>query len=161
MLEKYDVQQVCENGHKITGCYHTKEKRRQKFCQQCGEKTIIACPNCNEEIQGDCIKELPNGGWTIVKRVFVPLYCRNCGKPYPWTQRKIAEAIRAFKESGKLDEEEEKIISQDIENISKDVPDAEPSAWRIRRIWEKYGPIAYDAIMEFASRMAAQILKGP
>lgn len=161
MSEKYDVQQVCENGHKRTGCYHLILERRQKFCDQCGEKTITACPNCDKEIQGDLLKELEDGSWEQDRRVFVPLYCRDCGKPYPWTQRKIATAIQIFTEFGELDDEEKKTIEQDIENIAKDVPDTELSARRINRIWEKYGPVCYEVIMEFASRTAANVLKGP
>jgi hypothetical protein len=32
---------------------------------------------------------------------------------------------------------------------------------RIKRIWQKYGKIAYNVIMEFASKTAAEILKHP
>lgn len=161
--ETYDVMQVCENGHKITGCFDTKPERRKDFCDRCGEKTITACPNCDKEIQGDRIKELHDGSWLQDKRVNTPSYCPNCGEPYPWTTRKRRkeESIQAFLESGKLDEEEKKTVGEDIENISKNIPDTEPSAIRIKKIWKKYGPIAYEAIMEFASRTAAKILKGP
>lgn len=161
--ETYDVMQVCENGHKITGCFDTKPERRKDFCDRCGEKTITACPNCDKEIQGDRLKELYDGSWLQDKRVNTPSYCPNCGEPYPWTTRKRRkeESIQAFIESGKLDEEEKKTVGEDIENISKNIPDTEPSAIRIKKIWKKYGPIAYEAIMEFASRTAAKILKGP
>lgn len=160
MSEKYDVQQVCENGHKITGCYHIISARRQKFCDRCGEKTITACPNCDKEIQGDRLKELEDGSWEQDMRVFVPSYCRYCGKPYPWTPKKIATAIQIFAEFGNLDEEEKKTIEQDIENIAKDVPEAELSARKIKRIWDKGSRVGYEVIMEFASRTAANVLKG-
>jgi len=90
----------------------------------------------------------------------VPSYCANCGEPYPWTQKKIQTAIQIFAEFGELNEEEKSTIEQDIENIGTDVPETELSAKRIKRIWEKYGPICREVIMEFASRTAANILKG-
>lgn len=95
-----------------------------------------------------------------VVNVAVPSYCSDCGKPYPWTERKIRAAIQTFDEFD-LDEEEKKNIGQDIENIAKDVPEAELSARRIKRIWGKYGRIAYEVIMEFASSTTAKILKSP
>ena len=64
-------------------------------------------------------------------------------------------------EFGNLDEEEKKTIEQDIENIAKDVPEAELSARRIKRIWKKYSNAGYEVIIELASSTAANILKGP
>jgi len=165
MSERYDVQQVCENGHKITGCYDIKPNDQQKFCQKCGEKTIIACPYCSKSIQGDrigdpCPIEGFRGTLESLECAVVPSYCPDCGKPYPWTQRKIVAAIQILAEFGNLDEEEKKTIEQDIDNIAKDVPEAELSARRIKRIWDKGSRVGYEVIMEFASRTAAKILKG-
>jgi hypothetical protein len=164
----YDVQQVCENGHQITGGYNIKPEQRKKFCQECGAPTLTACPDCGVEIQGAPIKVSQDfsGGrtpqrMTLEDIVSVPSYCANCGRPYPWTQKRIQTAIQTITEFGNLDEEEKKTIAQDIENIAKDVPEAELSARRIKRIWKKYGPVCYEVIMEFASRTAAKILKGP
>ena len=161
MSEEYDVQQVCENGHKITGLYNIKPRRRQRYCSNCGAKTITACPNCKKEIQGDRYVSTPYGTPINVKRVFVPLYCPDCGEAYPWTQKKIQTAIQIFAEFGGLEEKENETIEQDVENIAKDVPETELSAMRIKRIWGKYGPICRELILEFASRTAANILKGP
>jgi hypothetical protein len=160
MPQNYDVQQVCENGHQITGCYGIKPEDRQEFCKKCGEKTIIACPNCDKEIQGDQIEDLWDGP-EPTRRAVVPLYCPNCGKPYPWTQKKIVTAIQILAEFGNLDEEEKKTIEQDIDNIAKDVPEAELSAMRVKQIWTKCSRAGYEVIMELASRTAAKILKGP
>jgi hypothetical protein len=168
MSQEYDVQQVCENGHQITCGFHTHPEEQKKFCPDCGASTITACPACGKEIQGAKMRHIMTMSDLGVSHhrkalediVSLPSYCTNCGEPYPWTQRKIAAAIQAFIESGKLDKEEEKIISKDIENISKDIPDAEPSAIRIKGIWEKYGPICRELILELMSRTAAKILQG-
>jgi hypothetical protein len=159
MSGNYDIQQVCENGHQITGCYDIGESERQEFCQKCGAPTIIACPICNDKIQGDRLGENLTG-WDSIERSVVPSYCSNCGKPYPWTENKIVTAIQMFAEFGNLDDKEKDTIEQDIKNIAKDIPQAELSAMRIKRVWEKYSPVAYNVIMEFASKTAAKILKG-
>jgi hypothetical protein len=161
MRENYDVQQVCENGHQITGCYNLGKGERQKFCQKCGAPTICACPECHAEIRGDKLGQEWGGQWDSIASSDVPLYCENCGKAYPWTESKIATAIQIFTEFGNLNDEEQKTIEKDINNVAKDIPQAELSAMRIKRIWEKYGRIGYEVVMEFASRTAANVLKNP
>lgn len=160
MSIRYDVLQVCENGHKTTGRYSTRHGERQKFCDKCGAKTITACAKCHQDIQGDQTKEI--GVVRITnERAAIPLYCTNCGEPYPWTQKKITAAIQNLVEFGELSEAEKKTIEQDVENIAKDAPEAELSARRIKRIWERGKNVGYEIIMEFASRTAAKILKSP
>jgi len=155
MSGNYDVQQVCENGHQITSSYRESPEQRQNYCDQCGAKTITKCLNCNAEIRG--YYSVP--GVFSLGKTLVPSHCHNCGKAYPWTEKKIATAIQIVTEFGDLSEEEKGTIEQDINNIAKDIPQAELSAMRIRRIWEQYGKIAYNVIMEFASKTAAEVLK--
>ena len=133
---------------------------QQRFCRKCGANTIIACPNCDEKIQGDRF-ERRGSRLELVESPDVPSYCPNCGQPFPWTKKKIQTAIQIFSEFGDLNAEEKKTIEQDVENIAKDVPEAELSARRIKRIWERGKSVGYEVIMEFASRTAANILKGP
>lgn len=159
MSGNYDVQQVCKNGHQITGCYDISESERHKFCQKCGAPTINSCPICNNTIQGDRLGE-DLTGWDSIESSVVPSYCSNCGKPYPWTENKIMTAIQIFAEFGNLDDKEKETIEQDIKNIAEDAPQAELSAMRIKRLWEKYSLVACDIIMELASKTIAEILKG-
>lgn len=42
--------QVCLNGHQITDSYNRSHTSRKDFCDKCGEKTIVFCPNCNEKV---------------------------------------------------------------------------------------------------------------
>jgi hypothetical protein len=168
MSESYDVQQVCENGHQITDCYNISPEKRKRFCQKCGAATIIACPGCGEEIQGAQIGVSHDftGGRTGKKMIpkvhaHVPSYCLNCGKPYPWTENKIVTAIQILTEFGNLDEKEKETIEQDINNVAKDIPQAELSAMRLKRILKRCGMAGYEIIMEFASRTAAKVLKNP
>jgi len=169
MLENYDVQQICENGHQITDCFNINPEKRKEFCQKCGAVTITACPSCGEAIQGakigvsQSLIDARFGHQKMVPQIpaDVPSYCHNCGKPYPWTESKIVTAIQILTEFGNLDEKEKETLEQDIKNIARDIPQAELSANRIKRIWEKCSQAGYEIIMEFASRTAAKVLKNP
>ena len=169
MPKEYDVQQVCENGHQITDCYEINPEKRRKFCEECGAATMTACPNCDSKIQGAQIGvsqswvEARTGAHTIHREIpaDVPRYCQHCGKAFPWTQTKIQTAIQILAEFGELNDQEKETIERDVENIAKDVPEAELSARRIKRILKKCGNAGYEVLMELASRTAAKILKNP
>jgi len=83
----YDAQQVCLNGHQITDNYHSSPEFRKKFCPTCGAETIHQCPNCGHEIRGDYHTD---GVVAIGFPTPVPTHCENCGKPFPWTEKKKA-----------------------------------------------------------------------
>lgn len=79
-----DTQQICLNGHQITDSYNSAPTLRRSFCNQCGQKTIIACPECSHPIKG--YFEVP-GVVAIGFETPVPRHCENCGKPYPWVKK--------------------------------------------------------------------------
>ncbi len=159
-MAQYDIAQVCLNGHIRNGAINLRPENNEEYCAQCGEKTITQCPQCSVEIKGAMFTEGYRGRPQICRYLdAAPAYCLSCGKPYPWTENKIVTAIQMFAEFGNLNEEEKGTIEQDINNIAKDIPQAELSAMRIKQIWGKYGKIAYNVIMEFASKTAAEVLK--
>lgn len=161
-MARFDVSQVCLNGHIRNDSINLHPEVNEDYCAQCGEKTITKCPECSAEIRGAKLIQLRPGRPQKCESLNTPpAYCLSCGKPYPWTKSKIMTAIQIFAEFGNLDEEDKNTIEQDINNIAKDIPQTELSAMRIKRMWEKYGKVAYAVIMDFASKTAAEILKNP
>jgi hypothetical protein len=79
-----DAQQVCLNGHQITDNCSRSPETCKKYCPTCGEVTIVQCPFCQAQIPGYTFCE----GVISIHPVKVPPHCHNCGKPYPWTDRK-------------------------------------------------------------------------
>lgn len=80
-LGQHDIQQLCLNGHQITDRFNAAPNLRRSFCQQCGAKTITACPHCNSAIKGDY--SVP-GAVFIGFQTPVPNNCENCGRRFPW-----------------------------------------------------------------------------
>ncbi|MBN2588762.1 MAG: DUF2321 domain-containing protein [Sedimentisphaerales bacterium] len=103
--KKFDVQQVCENGHQITSHYNEWPEERKCSCEKCGASTLTECPECKQEIQGAELKYKNRNRKTLEDIVSVPKYCKNCGKPYPWTQKNISQTVPVLEESNKLHKE--------------------------------------------------------
>jgi len=102
----YDVQQVCLNGHQITAKYNRSPELRKNFCPTCGERTIHQCPECNHPIKGEYHFD---GVITVGFRTPVPSHCENCGRPFPWTERKKDIANQA---TGKVEIDNFKLVEQ-------------------------------------------------
>lgn len=84
------------NGHQITSSYHTSSGIKKLFCDECGAKTIIACPECKAEILGHKFISGVIGLWDTS----VPEFCHNCGKPYPWTKNKTMILDALYQNNG-------------------------------------------------------------
>lgn len=160
-MEQYDIAQICLNGHIRNDGIYCHPEKSETYCSESGAETITQCPTCNANIQGSRIDTMWHGERYTHGLTYDPKHCKHCGKAYPWTESKIATAIQILMEFGNLDEEEKKTIEKDINNIAKDIPEAELSAMRLKRIWTKCKNAGYEVIMEFTSRTAAKILKEP
>jgi hypothetical protein len=84
-MGKYDVQQVCLNGHQITDRYNGSPERRNNHCSICGEKTLHQCPECKSEIKG---YHFTPGVVVLGGTTSVPTHCDNCGSQFPWAGKK-------------------------------------------------------------------------
>ena len=80
-MGKFDIQQICLNGHQITDRYYGSPERRNNHCPICGKKTIHKCPECKSEIKG---YHLTPGVVALGGSTSVPTHCDNCGAQFPW-----------------------------------------------------------------------------
>src|SRR5690606_7454367 len=89
------------NGHQITDSYHRSPEFRRKHCSKCGAETIHQCQACGFDIRGDYHVE---GVFAVGFRTPVPTHCENCGKPFPWLEKKkqLAEAVDTTVDGFKL-----------------------------------------------------------
>jgi len=95
MSDYYDIQQVCLNGHQINSSYKRYPEYNKDYCDKCGEKTIYLCPNCNNPIRGYHSID----GVISFAGTPIPKNCEKCGKPFPWTERKMKNS--AINKGGK------------------------------------------------------------
>jgi hypothetical protein len=51
-MDGHDVAQGCMNRHVVNDCYRSYPEHNSDHYQQCGAKTITACPKCQAAIRG-------------------------------------------------------------------------------------------------------------
>jgi hypothetical protein len=84
----YDVMQVCENGHKITGQGETHPEELTERCIKCGAVTHTACLQCGTTLQGYLHYPHIHG----LGHSEPPEFCRKCGSPFPWTGKRLGDS---------------------------------------------------------------------
>jgi hypothetical protein len=154
----FDIAEVCTAGHVTTSMVGESPERRAKFCPKCGEPTITACPSCNTPIRGHHTE--PNV--FIAIPYHPPAYCHNCGKPFPWTARRI-EAAQAFThESGELSTQEAEQLGDSLRQVSSDTPETPVAASRLHRLLGKLSaetkPVVIKLVTDLATEAAKKIL---
>jgi hypothetical protein len=155
----YDTAQVCMNGHLASGSFHDSPEFRKKFCDKCGEPTITQCMSCTAEIRGHY-----RGGWVSTRKPPVPSFCRECGKPFPWTSRRL-EAASVLAAESELNEQEREQLESSLRDVLTDTPKTEVASVRIKRLLSKAGKEVGGAlrkvIVDVASEAAKKTILGP
>lgn len=86
-----DVMQVCLNGHVINDSYHKHPEYNKEYCNICGAKTIVTCPNCINPIPGDM---QDTGVAVLGYRTSAPDFCQHCGEKFPWYRKNQVKPVR-------------------------------------------------------------------
>ena len=152
----YDVAQVCVNGHVVNDKARKNPEYNAPFCDKCGGATIICCTECASYIQGDFV-----GGriaFISSQTMAPPSFCPQCGHAHPWTDSKIKAAIEMFAEEV-TDAAEQKAFQDNLNAISKDTPQVEVAAVRIRKQIAMLGKSAGVSILKMVVDVAAEAIK--
>lgn len=153
----YEVAQVCLNGHVITKIYNISLERRKSFCDKCGAPTIHQCQNCGENIQGEyMVPGMAAGGFT--KKA--PVYCFNCGEPFPWTESRLEAARELVAGTDDFDGKDELVES--LPDLVSDNPRTIVAATKWKKALIQVGGFTVDAfreiIIDVLSESAKKIL---
>lgn len=123
---RYHQAQICLNGHVITAFYDTNQERRQKFCDRCGEATVVTCPSCDSRIRGDY--DVP--GVIGFFEYHPPAYCADCSGAFPWTERRLDAARELALDLDQLSEHEREQLQATLPDLVRDVPRTQGVTWR-------------------------------
>jgi hypothetical protein len=156
-MGQYDVAQICLNGHVITDSARRSPQFTQKFCDKCGDSTIMECQNCKTPIRGDYHVDgiLDLTGSAPV----APSFCHECGKAYPWTERKLEAAWELADELDELSNEEKEKLKQNLNELIRDTPKTEVAATRVKKILTKIGKESFSAMKSILLELATEAVK--
>lgn len=161
MGDGYDVAQICLNGHIITDLAKRYPVHQKKHCPRCGEPTIMQCPNCNTNIQGQYyVGGYINGGY----KPYLPAFCHECGISFPWTIKKIKAAQDFIQEDDDLSETDKKIATDSIPDMITENPNTQVAALKVKKTLSKVGLSVADGVksilVDVLSETAKKILWG-
>ena len=156
-MDDYDVAQVCPNGHVANSTSFKLPQFNSEFCETCGEKTLTLCPNCRTPVRGEYC-----GGGVGISSYQAPAHCHACGKPFPWTERRIQAALDLVREEGNLAEAELAQFEQSVNDITRDTPQTQVAASRLKRLFGKMGVEAakgaHDILVDVVSESVKKMI---
>lgn len=132
----YRIAQVCPNGHVATTAADQHPELRETFCSKCGETTITQCPNCDAPIRGNYYVE---GVFGFGGDYEPPAFCHNCGRSFPWTERRITSAVELVEVGAELSIEELQQFRSDLTELTKDSPKTQIASLRFKKVMAKVG----------------------
>jgi hypothetical protein len=132
--EGYDVAQICLNGHVVTAMAGHVPERMRNFCEDCGAATITECPSCDQSIPGFYLNSA-----IIGSHYEPPAFCGDCGKPFPWTERRLEAGRELAFEAEHLSGEERQQLADSLNDLTRDTPKTQVAAGRFRRLAAKAG----------------------
>jgi len=148
-----DVAQICLNGHLINRQVQANPQKNEKFCSRCGAETITACKDCNNHLKGYIKGQ--------VNFLYIPNFCPNCGKPYPWTETNLKVAEEMVEETD-LSPKEQEELKKTLPDLMQDNPRTELSAIRFKKLLEKCKTLAAPIrkfVVDIASETAKKLIQ--
>ncbi len=155
----YDVAQICLGGHVTNSTTQRFPQQNKDFCDKCGQHTITACPACEKAIRGRYHQQ---NVIDLTEDDPAPLHCIGCGKPYPWTEHRLAAAKELVQEMEGLTEEEREVLTRSLPDLIRDTPQTPVAATRFKQSMAKVGggagKILYDMVVDIASETAKKAM---
>ena len=127
----------------------------KKYCGECGQSTIQACPNCNSSIRGYYHVD----GVVSFSDTPVPRFCTDCGKPYPWISKAIDAAECLISELSELTDEEKEILKKNLDDIINETPYTSLAVTRFKKLIPKSGKVAGELIKDILIKIVSEAAK--
>lgn len=144
---------ICLNGHALVERHPLNS---DEYCETCGAKMISKCPDCNNPI-----KEWDYSGVAVLGTPDFerPLYCKSCGKPYPWTKSAIEATALMIQEDNELSELERKSLEDSLPDIIAETPKTKVASIRVKKALLSAGKFTAEAIREFVIDFGCELAK--
>lgn len=144
---------VCEKGDAVV---LPQPLTTPLFCEKCGAKMLSKCPSC-----GNSIKEWHRPDYFVAgkPRYERASYCKNCGKPYPWTQAALDAGNDLVLELEELDVLQRQKLAESLPDIITETPKTQVAVVRVRKAMLSVGKFAADSIRQFIIDFGCELAK--
>jgi hypothetical protein len=129
-MDGYDIAQVCKNGHVISSTAGSNPEFRKNFCNKCGERTMMQCESCLKPIKGYYHVE---GVLDFSMTYHLPIFCDNCGNPFPWTGTKLKASKDLINFIETISDDEKDDFRLTIEQLIRETSDAPIAKVKFKR----------------------------
>jgi hypothetical protein len=151
----HDVALICLNGHVINDSSQSSPQFNKKFCDRCGESTISECPSCRRPIKGD----YKSPGIAVFGRMLAPQFCEQCGRPFPWTERRLSAAKEVIGELDDLPKDEQDKLKMTLDDLVREGPKTEPAKMRFQNIVRRLHPDEQEAVKRVVSEAVSESIR--
>jgi hypothetical protein len=108
---------------------------------------------------------VPPGVTGVGGRYSPPSFCTECGKPYPWTERRLAAARELADELEDVEPQDRERLKTAIDQVAAGGPLSEAAAVRVKKMLAgastAVGRALWKITVDVASEAAKKILLGP
>jgi hypothetical protein len=151
---EYHSALVCYNGHVISSFIGPQRERTELYCPVCGVGIIGCCPSCPTRIRGP-----ERSAVGAVAPYKCPAFCHGCGKPYPWTEKKIEAAKKWAQESWKLTQTERNQLEECLDHLICDTPQATVATKGFKMLVAKAGKTVADGFRDLLVEIVSESVK--
>ena len=144
---------ACMNGHTLVTSHLI---GKDEFCEKCVAKMIDKCQEC-----GYSIREWDYGGMVALgtPKYVRAAYCKNCGKPYPWTNAAIEAATELIEEEDELDEIQRNKLLSSLPDIVSETPKTQVAIVRFKKALLSAGKFTADGLRQFVIDFGCELAK--
>lgn len=144
---------ICQNGHVLIECSRSS---KEEFCEICGAKMLSQCPHCQT-----AIKEWHYNGVAVLgtPKYNRPLYCKSCGKAYPWTEAALEATALIIQEDTELSELERQNLEESLPDIIAETPKTKVASIRIKKALHIAGEFTAETIRQFVIDFDCELAK--
>jgi hypothetical protein len=153
--DERDIAQLCIAGHWANSRVRDMPEFNKAFCDECGSKTITACPKCNGSIPGGfpgitSFTDTPDPA---------PRFCVHCGSPYPWTQLALQTALDISDEVTGLSSQQREELKSSIRDLVQESPKTPLAVIRFKKLMGSAGSAIGDALKKTLTDVVSEVIK--
>lgn len=157
-MGKQYYQKVCLNGHQVTDHYSSpNDPNPPEFCELCGEKVIVTCPNCEQAILGD--RDIDGVVFLGSSTKAVPSYCKSCGDSYPWTKTILEGAAELVSLDDDLSDQDKQLIKSAIPDLLVETPKTKVAEAKFSKGYSKASKLVKDSLYNLLVDVLSETVK--